>query len=266
MFQSLSAERQKHLSTALLALLILLSLFVLARAINEFKRGDVLAYEGETLATISVSGEGEAVAVPDIGTFTFAVSETADAVEDAQAQVTEDTNAIIAFLKDEGIAERDIKTTYYNVHPRYDYRNVQCISDPCPDNRVLVGYEVSQGVEVTVRDLDETGALLSGVGTRGATNVSGLNFTFDDDTEVQREARQEAIAAAKEKARELARDLDVRLVRIIDFSESRNGYPPVPYRMEASEDMAMGSSAQAPDVPRGENKIFSNVTITYAIK
>lgn len=265
MFQTLSAERQKYLFVAVLALTILLSLFVLARAINEFRQGSVLAYEGETLATISVSGEGEAVAVPDIGTFTFAVSETADAVEDAQSTVTEDTNEIIAFLKGEGIAERDIKTTHYNIHPRYEYRDIRCISDPCPDNRVLVGYEVSHGIEVTVRDLDATGALLSGVGSLGATNVSGINFTFDDDTDVQREARQQAIAAAKEKARELARDLDVRLVRIIDFSESGDGVFPTMYRMEAAEqDMALGSPA--PDVPRGENKVRSNVTITYAIK
>lgn len=264
MFNSISAERQKHLSTALLVLIILLSIFVLARALNEFKRGDVLAYDGETLATISVSGEGEVVAVPDIGTFSFAVSETAQVVEDAQTAVTERTNEIMSFLEEQGIKESDIKTSYYNIYPRYEWRNVQCITEPCPDSRVLVGYEVSHGIEVTVRDLDETGALLSGVGSRGATNVSGLNFTFDDDSELQREARQKAISEAKEKARDLARDLDVRLVRIVDFNESRNGVTPIAYDMAKEERGGLSESALS--VPTGENKIRSNVTIVYAIR
>jgi hypothetical protein len=108
--------------------------------------------------------------------------------------------------------------------------------------------------------------MLEAVASAGVTNVSGLTFTIDDRDALMREARQKAITEAKGKAEQLAKDLGVRLVRIVNFSENGGGQPPIYF----SKDMAMGMGGaepeSAPTVPAGENRFTSNVSITYEIR
>src|SRR5690606_38170187 len=100
----------------------------------------------------------------------------------------------------------------------------------------------------------------------GVTDIYGPNFTVDDETELKREARQKAIEDARAKARQLADDLDVRLVRVVSFSENGGGYYPM-FARGAAMDMAVSSEAKAaPELPTGENTITSYVTITYEIR
>ena len=222
--------------------------------------------------TISVRGEGEVLARPDIGQFSFAVRAEGEDAATAQELSAESTNGIIEYLKEAGVEEKDIKTQNYNLHPRYRYEERVCVSGSfCPPGEQIIdGYEVSQSVVVKVRDLDQAGDLISGVGERGATNISGLQFTIDDETVLKAEARAEAIADAKEKAKQLAEDLDVRLVRMVGFWEDEGGFYPEPYFGGVAE-MAMDSSVAkrgtlSVSTPVGENEIKSTVNITYEIR
>lgn len=262
--------------------LIILSLFLLSLTVNKIKENKYIGGGLPASNTITVSGEGEVFAVPDVAEFSFSVVEQAATVEEAQEASAEKINDILAYLEEEGVDEKDVKTLYYNVYPKYEYQ--RAVSQPSsavsgdvgggadiayyPEGRqVIVGYEVNQTVRVKVHDTEQAGILLSGVGGKGATNVSGLSFTIDDEEALQREARQKAIDDAQEKAHELADDLDVRLVRIIGFSESGN-YP-VYYRDAyggAFDTAAVEEKAAAPQVPTGENSILSNITITYEIR
>ena len=79
------------------------------------------------------------------------------------------------------------------------------------------------------------------------------------------EARKEAIVNAQSKAETLAKDLGVTLVRITSFSESGN-YPGPIYYAKSTEAFGMGGDNSAPEVPSGENRIVSNVTLTYEIR
>jgi len=252
----------------LLAIAIALTAFLGLKAVGEFM---ALRYVGAGVMpanTISVSGYGEAVAVPDIATFTYSVVSEKSTVAAAQDDATTKANAITAALKAAGVAERDIQTTGYSVYPQYEYQEVQCIRYPCPGQQKLRGYEVRQTTTVKVRDTAKAGDLLTQVGGMGATEVSGLNFTFDKPEQVEDEARDKAIADAKEKAEVLASSLGVTLVRIVSFSESGN-YP-MPYY---ARDMAYGMGGaesvvaqKAPEISVGENKVTSNVSITYEIR
>jgi len=221
--------------------------------------------------TISVAGEGEVMALPDIGQFSFAVrAEGADAVE-AQKNSAEAINAILAHLEEAGVAEKDIKTQNYNLNPKYRYEERVCASNTyCPPGeRVIDGYEVSQNISVKVRDLDNAGVLISGVGEKGATNISSLQFTIDDESVLKAEARKEAIADAKAKAETLAADLGMRLDRIVGFNEGGgNDYYPMMARAEMAmdSDEGFGGKMVAPSLPVGENEIRSNVTIVYQLK
>ena len=255
--------------TLAFAVLGALALFLLVSAFSEFKSMRYIGSGVTATNTISVNGEGTAYAVPDIATFSVSVRETAKDVATAQKAATEKNNDIVEYLMEAGIEEKDVQTTDYSVNPQYDYSDSACSSGYCPpSNPKLVGYEVSQTLTVKVRDTDKAGDILSGVGTRGAANVSGLSFTIDDEDAINAEAREKAIADAQDKAKQLAKDLDVRLVRIVGFSESGNYpyYGKVMLESSAGRGGAMDAVAPAPQLPVGENKIISNVTVVYEIR
>ena len=258
---------------AAICVLALLGLFLAAQSVAAVKSWRYIGAGLNATNTITVSGYGEAFGVPDLATFTFTVSSQKLTVAAAQEDATKKINAITAYLKDAGVAEKDIQTSGYSVYPQYEYSQAVCpagvVSEAyyCPPSKqTLKGYEVRQTTTVKVRDTAKAGELLTAVGGKGATEVSGLTFTFDDPDKVETEARDKAIADAKDKAEKLADALGVRLVRVASFNESGN-YP-IYYRSDMAYGMggAEAAKAPAPEISVGENKVSSNVTITYEIR
>jgi uncharacterized protein len=223
-------------------------------------------YTGPT--TISVMGEGEAVGVPDIGKFTFSVTESGKEAAAAQEASATKINSIIAALKEAGVEEKDIKTEYYNMYPKYKYEQAPCpYGSYCPGEQVQDGFEVTQTIAVKVRQLDKSGALLALAGDKGATNISSLEFTIDDPQTLKEQARSKAIANAKEKAKVLAKELDVRLIKMVGYYEDEGVVSPYAYGMGGDMMMkAESASFEAPQLPTGENTTNSKVTITYQVK
>lgn len=247
-----------------LTLGVLLSLFVATLTIAQFKSMSYIGDREGAQNTISVSGKGEIVTTPDIATFDFSVTEEAQTVADAQKSATDKMNALLAYVEKAGVDDKDVKTTSYSIYPRYEYRNATIYTS---GTQYLAAYVVSQTIELKVRDLSKAGDLLSGVGSYGATNISGLTFSMDKQDDLVREARGEAITDARAQAEVLAKALGVSLGRIVSFSESTPYQPyPVYYAVKDSMTSAGAASAPAPEIPTGENKITSNVSITYEIK
>jgi len=251
--------------------LIVLALFLLVKTYGALKTNTFIGQDIIARNTISVTGEGEVSAVPDIANFSFSVKEEAKTVEEAQIKATEKMNKALNFLNEVGINESEIKTTGYSIYPRYEWwsKEVQCLVAPCPPvdrQRILVAYEVSQNISVELKDIDNAGKVLAGIGSLEVTNVSGLNFDIDEKDKLKREARQIAIDEAKSKAKELAKDLGVKLVRIVSYS-SDDGNHRYAYPMMEKSMFGMGGSDMAiPEIPVGENEIKSTVYITYEIK
>lgn len=268
-----STKVNEWMRLAGVATLAMLALFLLVGTVYALKSYRYIGSGVTATNTISVSGEGEVLAVPDMATFSVSVQERAKEVAKAQTTATEKSNEIIAYLRAEGIEDKDIQTAEYSVYPQYEYSTAACSADGyCPPGKqTLVGYEVSQTISVKVRDTDKAGDLLSGVGARGASTVSGLSFTIDDEDGLKNAARDKAIAQANDKAKDLARSLGVDLVRVVGFNESAE-YPMYAYgRGGAAYDMAANQSmkleaAPAPELPVGQNKIMSNVTVTWEIR
>jgi len=220
-------------------------------------------------AVISVTGEGEVLAVPDIGQFTFSVqAEAADAAV-AQEESGVVVNDIMAFLQSSGVAETDIKTTNYNLFPRYRFEERVCLPGTfCgPGERIQDGFTVTQSIQVKVRDTDTASAVITGVGERGATNISGLDFVVDDTAALADEARAIAINDAQVKATALAEDLGVRLVQIVGFYEEDSRFASDPYQLRTMAfDEMSESSFDGPELPMGESQTISRVTISYEIQ
>lgn len=251
--------------------LIVLAVFLAVLTVKEIKSLSYVGRDVQAVNTISVSGLGEVFAVPDVAEISFDVREEAKTTKEAQKEVTDKMNKIIDSLKKSGIAEKDIKTIGYNIYPKYEYQTkyVACpLGSYCPPEgrQILIGYEVSHNILVKVRDTEKSGEILSSLGSQNVSNLSGINFTIDDEEKVKNDAREKAIADAKEKADLLAEQLGVKLVRIMNFSESGN-YPMYYAKAYGGAPTPMSASDESvPQIPQGENKVTSNVTITYEIR
>ncbi len=244
-----------RVARSFVALLFSASLALVALAFNTIKEFSFIGRDIAPVTMITVAGKGEAFTVPDIAEFSFSVVKEAKTVPEAQKQATDASNAILAYLKTAGIEDKDVKTIDYSVNPQYEWQTAAaqiCRQGYCPPEgkQVLIGYQVNQSVSVKVRKIDDAGKLLSGVGEKGATNISGIQFTVDEPEKVEREARQKAIADAKTKADALAKDLGVKIVRIVQYSDSGAGTPPA-YPMMSLGKAADSAQSIAPEIPVG---------------
>lgn len=245
----------------------LITIFLAILSVKELKS---IFYVGKNINMsnmITVEGTGNSVAVPDIATFSFSVTETGKTVADAQERASKKINATLKAVRDEGVEDKDIQTQSYSINPHYEYQNGVCTAYGCPPSKsILTGYDVSQSILIKIRDLKKAGALFTSIGGMDVQNINGLTFSVDEPESVKAEARAEAIADAQSKAKILAKQLGVSLVRIVSFSENSGGYPRPVYGMGGADMMSAKTASVAPEIPVGEDKITSNVSITYEIR
>lgn len=270
MYQYLEEGQKKRLFGVVITVLVLLAVYLGIQSLNSLKSGQYIGRGDYPANVISVNGQGEEFATPDTGSFSFSVVEEAKTSKEAVTKATKAISDVLAGIKSLGIEDKYIKTTAYNLYPKYEYtQNQACTAGYCPPGKqVLTGYEVSQTIEVKVKDTEKAGDALAKAASLGAKNISGLEFVIDDPDAIQAKARDKAITDAKVKADALAKSLGVKLKRIVNFSESGGGVP-VFYAQNASAGMLMKAdamSAPAPEVPTGQNKVTSNVTITYEVE
>lgn len=264
----ISTKEKSNLMKAGAMFLIVVSVYFLVQIVSDIKGYGFIGGGAPASNTISFDGKGEVTAAPDLAVVNLTIRESAKVVEDAQKVVTTKEKAVLDFLEKSGVAKKDIKTESYNSYPKYDY-GTPCYGYgmPCRQEAPkVIGYEVSENISVKVRDLAKAGDVVKGIGSLGVTEISGPNFSIENEEGLKAEARKMAIDEAKAKAESLSKDLGVKLVRIVNFSE--NGNYPMYYgkEMMAATDSVGGAPSPSPVLPTGETKITSNVVITYEIR
>ena len=255
----------KNLYRVALAFLVIVSLFFAVKVLSEFKN-----YKDSSVNynSITLSGHGEVSAVPDIANVTFNINKEAKTVKEAQEAVAKVEKAVLEALKTNKVEDKDIKTLNASFNPKYVYQQKVCAPDSvyCGGGKqVLSGYEAHESISVKVRNVDDAGKIMQELGTLGVTDLNGPNFAIDDEDALKAEARKKAIEDAQAKAKVLAKDLGVKLGRVMNFNED-GAYP-----MYYGKDMMMAESSAnvrgAPaELPKGENTISSDVSITYEIR
>lgn len=262
---------KKNLYLALLSFLIILCLYFAVSFLSEFKTFSLMG--SAEVGTITLSGEGEVFAVPDIANIQFTIEKEAKTVKEAQTLVAEIEKKSLDFLRENNILDKDFKTSNASFYPKYEYKYeakslLPCTEYGCPPREgknVIVGYIASESINIKVRNTDDAGKIMQGLGTLGVSNLNGPNFSIDDEDLLKAEARKKAIDDAKGKALILAQDLGVKLGKIISFSESGN-YPRPMYSMDSVMSMGATKESTPAELPKGENTITSNVSITYEIR
>jgi len=239
---------------------VLLGIYLVALTRNSLKNYNYIGKSLEFKNIISVEGSGKVTAKSDVAVINAGVLTEKTTVAQAQKENTEKMNAIVKALKNDfKIEDKDLKTSQYSIYPRYDWSG---------GLQRIIGYGVSQSVEIKVRDFDKIGNILAKAAELGTNSLSGPTFTIDDPEVYKAEAREKAIAQAKDKARVLADQVGIKLGPIVNFSENFGG----PIMPIYSRDLALGlgggaeKSLPAPDIQVGSEEVSVSVSISYEIR
>ncbi len=201
---------------------------------------------------LTVSGHAELKFQPDIATLTIGVTTQDVRQADAAQSNAAKTTSVLGALRGAGIADADIQTSGYDVQPQYNDQ----ASPP-----LLTGYQVSDTLDVTLRDLGKAGAVIDDATRAGATDVSGLSFDLSDRTAAEQKALAQAVTEAKAKAVAMAQAAGVPLYSLLSLSEG--AAPTVqPFVMARS---MMATAAPTTPIQSGEITVTADVTAVYLI-
>ncbi len=203
---------------------------------------------------ISVSGTGTAYSAPDVAKIDFGVRSTARDLATSQKMNADAIAKIKTDLTPFEINPEDIQTINYNINPDYIY--------PASQKPTLSGYTTYHFLRLTMRRLDTVDAILQTLGNSGATDISQISFTIEDPLDIKNDAREKAIASAKDMATQLADLSGAKLGRIISIKETTSPNNTDPRLFEGMG----GGMGGGPGVEQGSLSVTSTVTLTYSLK
>jgi uncharacterized protein len=231
---------------------------------------------------ISVSGVGKANGKPNVARSTIGVEARAGTADEAINEVNTRMAQVIAAVKQAGVSDADIRTATLSLNFERNYeqppRPIEMAPTAVTPAAPLPGkpkaappeseaplvklpqgfYTATNNVEVTIRNLDAAGKVLSAATGAGANQLYGLRFEIEDTSALQVEARKKAVEDARARAERLAHLAGVRLGAAVSISEDEGGSVPSPTFAAAK----MDSSAP---VERGELTVVTTVQIVYSL-
>lgn len=229
----------------LLALILTLMLALPAACLAETAAADG--------ATITVTGSAVVTLEADYAQVSVGVSTSAKTVDEASKQNAEAIHTVIEALKAAGVQEDDIATSNYSVHAEYDYSSL--------GGQKLSGYNVTNQLNVVIRDMAHIGATLDKATAAGANNIYNIQFLSTKADEAQDEATAYAVQDAMCRAKLLAEAAGLTLGNIVSISDSTGGYAVVTRSYKSTLDAAAGNSILPDDA-----SVSANVTIVFELK
>jgi len=203
------------------------------------------------IATISVTGEGQVSAPPDLAQIDAGVSTEAKTAREASETNNAAMGKVLLALKGAGIDEKDFQTSRLSLHPQYAPNR----SGP----NAVVGYRAANRVTIKLRDVGKVAGTIDILVGAGANELGGINFMVSAASKLLDDAREQAIADARRKAEIYARAAGVTLGSPVSISEE-GARGPASFRQ-----MAAGAAASAPVAP-GEETLHVTVSVSWAIK
>jgi len=221
--------------------------------------GATASAAADTPRTIIVVGEGTVKIQPDIARANIGVETLGSTVKQATSEAATTMEAVLAALKSQGIAEKDIQTSGYSV---WADRN----GGPEGRDTEKVTYRVNNNVSVVIRDLAKVGAVLDAAIEAGANSIYGLTFSVDEPQKLAAQAREKAVADALSRAQELARLNGVEVGAVVSISEviGSSSYPANDLRA-ASKEAVYGLGGAGAVLP-GELELTMHLQMIYAIQ
>ncbi|WP_440951800.1 SIMPL domain-containing protein [Methanococcoides sp. FTZ1] len=213
-----------------------------------------ISSDQSTESTIFITGDAQTNVVPDTASLSIGVVVQAPTAKEASDENAVLMDAVIKELRDLGLEDNEIKTSYVSVYPVYSYDGKPAIE----------AYSASNNVQVTTKSLDKLGDIIDRSTAAGANQIGGVSFTVSD--EKQNELRDELLTAAvndaSSKATQLADSLGVKIVGVQSSSINEGQAYPVYYEVPAMAEEAIASTPIEP----GENTVSLSVQVTYIVR
>lgn len=214
--------------------------------------------EQSLLDTVSVTGTGRVRVQPDRFSFTVGVQTQGQSVETAVNDSNARVAAVTAALKKAGAAPEEIQTSGFSIYPQQDYSQGQMPR--------LIGYQVSNNITVTKKQIADAGKLLQAAIGAGVNTSSGLQFSVGDPTRGRDDGLRAAFADARAKATLLASAAGRTLGPAMAISEGTE--PVVMPRPMEGRVMAMSKAADVSQVPveSGSEELTFTVSVVFALR
>jgi len=206
-------------------------------------------------STFNLSAYGETRIAPDMATISLGVQTDAPTAAEALKANSTRMTQVIAALRKAGVAERDIQTSGLNLNPQYIYEQNQ------PPK--LNGYQASNQVTITVRDLAKLGQAVDATVSAGANTIGGVSFGLQNPKAAEDAARLEAVKALQAKVDLYARATGYKTPRLVNLSEG-GGYTPAPQPVPMYAMAKMERSDSTP-VAAGELNVRVDISATYEV-
>lgn len=203
------------------------------------------------LHTLTVQGSGKVTVVPDVARVYLGVTLTKPTVKEARDAAAKAMTNVIAAIKGLGVADADIQTTGLSLSARYANGS----------STRIVGYVISEQVQVTVRDLDKAGDVVDAATARGATDVNGISFELADPAKALDDARAVAIASARTSGLAMANAAHVTLGAVVSISD---GSAPTPIYYGPAAGAAPAADLRTPVQP-GTQDVSAVVTVVFEL-
>ena len=208
--------------------------------------------------TISVTGQGEVTAAPDLAVLTIAVETVAPKAAAAGSENAKRSAAVVNAIK--GLVGKDDKvtTSRYSLEPRYQSPKPGEMTEPR-----ITGYVARNDVQVETHKVDSVGALIDAANEAGANRISGIQFTLSNHNEQLRAALEKAGGEARAQAESVAKALAVRLKEVASATTMTG--PVVQPRYFERGYAAMEARAPTPIEP-GTVSVSATLQVTYNIE
>ena len=206
--------------------------------------------------TVSVTGQSEVAAEPDMARVTLGVDSRKPTMAEARAAVTATVDRVLALCRELKIDPKYVNATRLQVQPEYRWNEKD-------SKRVLLGYAVTRQVDIELRDLEKLGTLLEKAVDAGVNQVGDPVLDSTRRKEIERQAMTKAVEDARLNAETLATAAGVKLgtVRTLNGNASQPGVPM--YRAKAM--MAADAAGAPPEetYQAGEMKFSAMVNAEY---
>ena len=212
------------------------------------------ATPGTTEHTITVSGMGDVSVAPDVADVFLGVSVTMPTAKAARDSAATSMTAVLAAVKGDGVVDKDIVTTNVSLNPVYDYSSGNSVPK-------LTGYQYTNTIKATVRDLTKVAGVLDDAVAAGATSVQGISFRLDSPATVEAQARQLAMTDARSKGNALAQAAGVSIVGVASVTEVTASSPITYYAPTAG----VAKDSVSTPIQSGTTDVTIQVTVSYLI-
>ncbi len=211
-----------------------------------------LTAQTHTESLVNVTGKGIIKVVPDQVAIKVRVESEGKDAMGVKNENNASINAVIKFLRSEGLKDEDVQTEYINLNKNYDY------------NTKTYSYKANQSLTVLLKDIKQYETIISGLLNSGINRIDGVQFKSSKAASLRSEARVKAILDAKQRAETYATAIGQSIGRAVQISEASANVPRPQLR---SANFAMESSSGGGEtIAPGELSIVVTISASFELK